>query len=188
MNSPTPSRQEESLRAASSPQLVERYAQYRLRQGRHLLHLLPREGLRRVMKLATEPSPLDPDDFDRLAIVCANLLPLPPFATWIRDFHDHRAAYELDSGGETGPGIATGETVTVDLRVFTVEGDEWVAALELSPGPDGWRGRVRFHAPRVEGVSQTADIFREELSNEVRSRFRATADVTLRALLRSTLP
>ncbi len=188
MNSPTPSRQEEGLRAASTPQLIERYAKYRLRQGRQLLHLLPREGLRQVMKLAAKPSSLDPDDFDRLAIVCANLLPLPPFAIWIRDFHDHRAAYEVEVGGETGPEIASGETVTVDLRVFSVAGDEWVAALELSPAAKGWRGRVRFHAPQVEGVSQTADIFREDLSSDVRNRFRGTTDVTLRALLRSTLP
>lgn len=187
MNSPTPSPEDAGLRAASSPQLVERYAEYRLRQGRHLLHLLPREGLRAVMQLATEPSSLHPDDFDRLAIVCANLLPLPPFSTWLRDFHDHRSAYEVEGGGGTGPGLG-GETVTVDLRVFSVNREEWVAALELSPSAGGWRGRVRFHAAEVEGVSQTADIFREELSSEVRNRFRRTADVTLQALLRSTLP
>ena len=168
---------------------MERYERYRLSQGRELLRLLPRDGLRQVLdRSAADAAVADPSDLDRLAHVCAELLPLPPYAVWLRDFHENRSAYDADGSGVAAADLPVGTGVTVDVRLFDVGPDEWVASLEILPVETGWRGRIRFHSGDHETVTHTAEVFREELSTEVRSRFLSTTEDTLRAFLRSTLP
>lgn len=181
------------LRAASSPRLVERYERYRLGQGRELLRLLPREGLRAVLDRAGRSPDPDGDpavdsDLDRLARICAELLPLPPYATWLRDFHENRTRYDADGSGVAAADLPEGASVTVDVRLFAYGPDEWVASLEILPVESGWRGRIRFHSPDLDVVTHTAEVFREELSTQLRDRFLSTDGNTLRAFLRSTLP
>ncbi len=165
----------------TSPRLVERYEAYRLEQGRELLRLLPREGLRVVLQRA------EGDDLDGLARVCSDLLPLPPLSIWLGDFRRHRDRYE-EAGSGVGVRGRTGAPVTVDVRLFSAGGVEWVAALELFEGEGRWTGRVRFHRPEEDGAWFTGEIFRESRSAQLRAAFLDASVDTLRALLRSVLP
>lgn len=176
------------LRAASSPLLVERYERYRLNQGRELLRLLPRDGLREILARSSSEPEADPADLDRLARICASILPLPPYSIWLRDFHENRRHYDADGSGVAAADLPEGTGVTVDVRLFSYGPDEWVASLEIFPVPTGWRGRIRFHSTDHGTVTHTAEVFREELSTQIRERFLTTADATLKAFLRSTLP
>ncbi len=173
--------------------LRARYEAYRQRQGRDLLAIVPREGVRALVRqfragqgeaVRGEPT------LEQLAAHCAELLPLPPFGAWLEDFHLNRGAYLVDVEPPLaeGPAVPGGEPVTVDVRTFVVASAEWVAALCVHPVEEGWRGAIQFHRPPERDSVRTADIFREEHLTPVRERFRSFDEATLRAFLRSALP
>jgi len=178
----------------ASEQLRARYRSYCTRQGRELLALLPREGLRALIRSTREAGEgeLDFSSTDGLQLLaerCEALLPLPPFAVWIRDFQQNRAAY---SGPEAPPvapeGVDRGP-VTVDVREFQAgDGGTWVVALDLQGSSDRWSGALRFHCPPDPIVYATGSILRETDALSVRDRFHAFDRATLRAMLRSALP
>lgn len=173
--------------------LRERYEAYRRRQGAELLSLVPGEGVRAIYRAALEAGhdELAPDALGRLADFCADLLPLPPFEVWRADFELHRAAH-LDEAGERAPyarSRRTTQAVTVELRSFEDEaGLGWYAGLDVRRADGAWRGRISFHRGGGSRQYRTADVFREEDADAVRTRFANFDEVTLRAFLRSVLP
>lgn len=177
--------------AAHSPVLRDRYERYREAQGRELLNVIPREGIRSLIRhlraLGHEP-PVGPGDtLGWLATRCADLLPLPPFQDWARDFYRARPAYQALPGPPLAPATGDGEPVTVEVRSLWHDDREWVAALALRPLDRQWVGHIRFHPPGEARVFTTGDIFREATPVAVRERFRSFDSHTLGAFLRSCL-
>lgn len=176
--------------------LRRRYAAYRRRQGAALLSLLPRAGVRSIygaaltdgaVRGAPDPDPVPGGDtLGALADYCADRLPLPPFEVWREDFRSNPSAHLEADDGFVGSG-----PVTVDLRSFEdASGRSWYAALDLwrDPAADVFRGSIAFHHGRGGRHFTTAEVFREDTADGVRTRFADFDDVTLRAFLRSVLP
>lgn len=176
----------------ATPALHERYRRYRIQQGRELLTLLPREGIRALLRQRIASAPATSGSglaMEELAHVCAELLPLPPFAVWLQDFQEHRRAHlEVDHLGPSGPEGPQGAPVTVAVRSFLADGEGWTAELVVRPEGERWCGVLHFHRGEGAPVARTGDIFSEVRPEEVRARFRAFDDHTLRAFLRSSLP
>lgn len=173
--------------------LRERYLRYRLQQGRELLTLLPREGIRSLLRqrLAGErPASESQFAMEELASACADLLPLPPFEVWLRDFQTNRPAHlEVDVLGSAGPEGPEGAPVTVAVRSFLADGEAWTAELVVRADPPGsWCGSLHFRRGEGRALARTGEVFREAGAQRVRERFRAFDDHTLRAFLRSCLP
>lgn len=178
-----------------SASLRERYEAYCRAQGRELLNLMPREGVRSLLRVLRDVDGGPPEGesgseetLDRLGELCRRLLPLPPFEVWIEDFNRARSAYADLPGPPLAPQALDGSPVTVDVRSVTHRGDPWVADLALRPLEARWVGHVRFHRPGDPSFVQTGEILREDSPLEVRTRFRDFDDGTLVALLRSVLP
>lgn len=176
---------------AHSPGLRGRYEQYRIAQGRDLLNVIPREGIRSLIRhLRTRgqaPPPVEGDTLAWLATRCAELLPLPPFEVWVRDFHGARREYDGLPGPPLAPATDDGAPVTVEVRALHHEDREWVAALALRPLGRQWVGHIRFHPSGEARVLTTGDIFREASPTAVRERFQSFDSHTLGAFLRSSL-
>ena len=176
--------------AAVSEPLRRRYASYRRDQGRALLAMVPRDGLRSLVRasgavaLAREDASLD-----ELAEFCADLLPLPPLLTWARDFQRNREAYLADSPVlEAGPRSPDGTPVAVAVREFVERGRGCVARLLVRPRGNDWEGSIEFSAGAGVRPSLTAPVFMEATVPAIRNRFESFDDRTLSAFLRSTLP
>lgn len=184
--------QRQPERYPATDALRARYGAYRLRQGRELLALVPREVVRELHRrmLDEHGSDSDIEPIQRLAGFCADLLPLPPFDEWVQDFHRHRDAYlaETEPPLSEGPSAPNGEPVAVDVRAFWFHSCEWIAGLWVLPDAEGWRGAIHFHDASGERAVRTADIFREAHLTTVRERFRMFDGPTLEAFLRSALP
>ena len=181
--------------ALHSASLRDRYEAYCRAQGRELLNLVPREGVRSLLRVLreVEGAPPVPDSgseetLDRLGALCRRLLPLPPFEEWLADFNRARSAYADLPGPPLAPQAVDGSPVTVDVRPVSHRGEPWVADLALRPLEARWVGQVRFHRPGDPSFVQTGEILREDSPLEVRARFRDFDDGTLVALLRSVLP
>lgn len=171
-----------------------RYEAYRLRQGRELLAILPREGVRALVRRYRGDVPHDEragePHLDDLARFAATLLPLPPFGVWLDDFTAHRAAHLADAEPpmRDGPEAPDGESVAVDVRSFVAAGEEWIGELQVRSVQAGWRGSLHFHRPGAAKAGCTGEVFRERDLTSLRERFRALDQPTLQAFLRSSLP
>ena len=184
---------QDRLRAPSvhSPGLRERYARYRETQGKELLNVIPREGIRSLIRHLRKhghppPSP-GGDTLTWLADQCAALLPLPTFEVWARDFYRARPEYEGQPGPPLAPATGDGEAVTVEVRPLDHADRKWMAALAIRRMDRQWVGHIRFHPPGEARVFTTGDIFREDSPVAVRERFRSFDAHTLGAFLRSSL-
>jgi hypothetical protein len=184
---------------AHSLLLRDRYLAYCSDQGRELLNIIPREGVRSLLRhfrLNGGVSPFvnkveDPEDRGTLywlAERAMEILPLPPFEVWVQDFHLSRFEYATVPGPPMAPEAPDGEPVTVELRNIQRDAEEWVAALAVRPRAQDWVGHIRFHSPGVSQVFTTGEIFQESNPTDVRQRFRDFDDRTLGAFLSSTLP
>lgn len=181
--------------SAASPAtlaLRERYQAYRLRQGRDLLNLIPREGLREVVRACRPLTALSPGtdvSLDDLSSFCADLLPLPPLSVWMADFQQHREAHLADqAAAEAGPRTPEGTPVAVAVRHFRSSGSEWAGQLLVWPCKGRWEGAIQFHRDETARVWRTAAIFQESSVSAIRQRFDIFDDSTLSAFLRSSLP
>lgn len=171
-----------------------RYDGYVLRQGRELLAILPREGVRELVRRYRSEVPREAGAgeprLDDLARFAATLLPLPPFGVWLDDFTAHRAAHlaETEPPLRDGPDAPDGESVTVDVRSFAATGEEWIGELQVRSVASGWRGSLHFHRPGASKAACTGEVFRERDLTTLRERFRSLDLPTLQAFLRSSLP
>lgn len=176
-----------------NPALRSRYEAYRVQQGRDLVALLPREGLRALLREMHEAGTAfgfgSTDGFEALAHRCADLLPLPPFEVWARDFANNRVAYGGPEAPPLAPTRAAEDAVTVAVVEFLSDrGEEWVASLDVRQVDLRWTGTVRFHRPTSAATCRTGPILRESDPESVRARFAGFDRTTLSALLRSALP
>lgn len=173
------------------------YLEYCRAQARELLGLIPREGIRPLYRRALEwageaEAGRDPDGEDREpldlmeAYCLSELIPLPPFRVWARDYLANRKLYltELDRAPRPA---RDGEPVDVDLRELEWGGRRWTATLRLRRGDGDWRGAVAFRSGEDAGAT-TGEVFRETTPFAVRDRFRRLEQTTLQAFLRSALP
>jgi hypothetical protein len=178
--------------------LHARYEAYCAREAAALPGLLPREGLRALYRNARER--VEGAVADPLALLvahCRTLLPLPPFEVWLEDYLRDRRPYLEETDAMGAPRREA--PVTVELRRLEHEGRAWLAALSLFREPSAWRGFIAFRPADVTGDAiadvatvrahpRTADIFHEDSSEAVRTRFRSFTPDTLQAFLRSALP
>lgn len=176
-------------RSPATSALQERYRAYRLRQGRELLNLMPRDGLRQVIQAYGPRSGVGDVSLDELAVFCADLLPLPPLSVWMTDFQRHRDAHMADEApSDAGPRSPDGGPVVVAVRHFRYRARHWVGQLLVWPLEDRWEGAIQFHGGDDERTWRTAPIFREASVSAIRERFGIFDDPTVAAFLRSALP
>lgn len=168
--------------------LLRRYAAYRLRQGRELLELLPREGRREVIRACRSRGEAE-GSIEELAAFCAGLLPLPPFHVWLADFQAHQASHlSFEDPAVAGPRSPDGSPVVVGVKELSFRGRPWVAQLLVSPVDGLWQGAIQFHGDGRDDTVRTGCIFRETTVETIRDRFRAFDEITVAAFLRSALP
>lgn len=190
------------LVAPTGEELRARYADYRRRQARALVGMLPQEAIRPLYRRAleadtasstrgngapTREGPLDEDPLERLLRFCETLLPLPPFEVWLQDVGRSPRAHlgDLDASADV-PTPAS--PATLEARRFGPEGRGWVARLRGFRDEDAWRGFIAFEENGTGRVHRTSLIFREPGPSDLRDRFLAFESGTLEAFLRSTLP
>lgn len=174
------------------PDLVRRYRDYRRREARALLPLLPREAIRPLYAAAREWAKgegrrPEEDPLGVLADFAERLLPLPPFSHWLRDREAYLEAHlqeEFEVPAREGPPRA----VPVEVQGFELAGRRWLAALHVLRKDGAWRGYIAFRPPEGGEEIRTGDIFREEDPREIRARFLSFQPATLQAFLRSALP
>src|SRR6185436_18587080 len=118
----------------------------------------------------------------------------PPFEQWVEDYLRDRRPYVEQM--EAGAGPTKRAPVTTDLRRVQHAGESWIAGLSVFHEPPSWRGFITFHREPAQVAAsaaseiarhRTADVFREDHSEEVRERFLSFTDDTLQAFLRSAL-
>ncbi|MGE0160412.1 MAG: hypothetical protein AB7T31_13460 [Gemmatimonadales bacterium] len=171
-------------------ELETQYAEYRKRQARALVGLLPREAVRPLYRRAIaagygERAATDP--LATLVAFCETLLPLPPFELWCEDRAAFPSAHlhELDDSAAAPTEDAP---TTVEARAFDLDGVPWVAYLRSFRDGTAWRGFIAFEESRSRLVHRTALIFRENDPADLRDRFLDFEPAALGAFLRSALP
>jgi hypothetical protein len=189
--------------------LYERYCDT---EARELLALIPREGLRRLWGRARDRAnsdegrdtgPLRPGEppleaLEWLRAEARDLLPLPPYESWVKAYVTGRAAFLERMGIATAP--ERSGPVTVAVRPVNAI---WWAHLNMERRDVGWVGHIAFHMgadaalPGAEGGAgesgrnggvRTTDIFRGERPEEIRDSFREFTAHTLEGFLRSVSP
>lgn len=174
--------------APSPGELQARYAAYRLRQARGLLHMLPREAVRPLYRRAlsgrTESSS---DPMEALVSFCEQLLPLPPFEVWQEDVRRNADAH-LYAVEDSAGAPSADAPVTFETREFNVGDQRWAAHLRSFRDGESWRGFIAFEDRRASRTHRTALIFNEADPVDVRERFMSFHPSALAAFLRSALP
>lgn len=177
---------------SEDPDLASRYQTYRIRQAQGLVSLLPRDAIRPIYARArtwAEETNLrvGKDPLATLLLYLQEILPLPPFDVWLKDRTEHLLAH-LDEEFISAPAHRRASPpVTVESRPVSLGRSHWRASLRLFRRDEAWRGFISFR-PMGDGPGvRTADIFREEDPEEIRSRFLSFNAPTLQAFLRSVL-
>jgi hypothetical protein len=197
--------------------LYERYCDT---EARELLALIPREGLRSLWGRARERAiagegkdaaglrPGEPpmEALEWLRAEARDLLPLPPYESWVKAYVTGRAAF-LERMGIASVPERSGP-VTVAVRPVNAI---WWAHLNMERRDFGWVGHIAFHmgadaavpdgaagaaagaaggagASGSNGGFRTTDIFRGESPEEIRDSFREFTSHTLEGFLRSVHP
>lgn len=186
------------------------YEDYRVRQARSLLSLVPRSAVRPLYRRARgmseafteavedggsgsalESGSVGSDDDPMAALVafCEALLPLPTFEVWLDDLRRNPEAHwvDVESSADTPSPTAPATLDSRRLRFGTLS---WKAHLRGFRDRDAWRGFIAFEETGVvpRRVHRTALIFREDTVQDLRDRFRGFQPTSLEAFLRSSLP
>ncbi len=177
--------------AIGAEELRRRYAAYRRRQAAYLVHLMPREAIRpmvrRARARALEESRCSDDPLEMLVDFCETLLPLPVFEIWRADLDRHPDAHLVDvDGSARAPTAAAPSTVAV--RDIVYDGLPWHARLKSFRDGAVWRGFIAFDQPDEGWVHRTTTVFREDDPMKLRERFMEFQNGALEAFLRSALP
>jgi len=172
--------------------LRSRYRAYRSRQAQALVSFLPQEAIRPLYAQARAWAAdvgvrIGKDPLATLLLFLQELLPLPPFEVWLRDRAEHLPAHLEEEFTSAPAHRRISPPVTVESRPVSLGESHWRASLSLFRRDEAWRGFISF-TPVGEGTGvRTADIFREEDPEEIRSRFLSFNAHTLQAFLRSVL-
>ena len=177
---------------SEDPALKSRYRSYRSRQAQALVSFLPHEAIRplyaRARVWAAESGvPVGKDPLAALLLFVQDLLPLPPFEIWLKDRSENLEAHLEEEFTSPPAHRRVSPPVTVESRAVRLGESQWRASLNLFRRDEVWRGFISFR-PMGDGPGvRTADIFREDDPEEIRSRFLAFQPHTLQAFLRSVL-
>lgn len=168
------------------------YEEYCRQQVTLLLEIIPREAVRplyrRARIWATERELHETKDpMSTLRGFCRELLPLPPFEVWFRDYEKHGATHGR-KGVEWAFLSEPMKPIAVDVRRLEHEAEPWRGTLEVYRGGDAWRGRIRFQRDGDGHHFRTGEIFYEDELQHLRDRFNLFTVPTMSAFLRSTLP
>lgn len=177
---------------AASDELRSQYEAYRTRHARRLVRMLPRAAIRPLYRRAIDAEfegagQVRPDPMEVLVRFCEQLLPLPPFETWVQDLTAHPVPHlhDLDDSADVPTARAP---ATMEARLFEYRDDPWVAHLMSFRDGEAWRGYIAFEERRSGQVHRTALIFRESDPADLRDRFLSFETDALEAFLRSALP
>lgn len=166
------------------------YCDYRVRQARALLSLMPTKAVRPLYRRATNASEGEPvDPMDVILRFVEALLPLPTYELWLDDLRRNPESHWQDM--ERSADVPSPTTpATVDTRRLRVRAQGWNAHLRGFRDRDIWRGFIAFENVDVvpPRVHRTALIFREESLEALRERFKDFESASLEAFLRSSLP
>jgi hypothetical protein len=177
---------------SEDPELRSRYRAYRSRQAQALVSFLPQEAIRPLYAQARTWAAevgvrIGKDPLATLLLFLQELLPLPPFEVWLRDRAEHLPAHLEEEFTSAPAHRRISPPVTVESRPVSLGESHWRASLSLFRRDEAWRGFISFR-PVGDGPGvRTADIFREEDPEEIRSRFLSFNAHTLQAFLRSVL-
>ncbi len=178
---------------AEDPALASRYRDYRRRQARGLLPLLPRTSVRPLYSQARSWArekgiPVGQDPLALLLLFLEELLPLPPLPVWTEDRVANLSAHVEEEFAPEEAHRRPSPPVTVESRGVELGGRKWKASLNLFRRDEAWRGFIAFRPTEGGDGVRTTDIFREEDPEEIRNRFLSFHAQTLQAFLRSLLP
>jgi len=177
---------------AEDPALRSRYRAYRNRQAQALVSSLPHEAIRPLYARARAWAGdvgvgIGKDPLATLLLFVQDLLPLPPFEVWLKDRSQNLEAHLEEEFTSAPAHRRVSPPVTVESRAVCLGESHWQASLNLFRRDEAWRGFISFR-PVGDGPGvRTADIFREEDPEEIRSRFLSFQPHTLQAFLRSVL-
>jgi hypothetical protein len=177
---------------SEDPELKSRYRAYRSRQAQALVSFLPQDAIRPLYAEARAWAgkvgiQLGKDPLATLLLFLQELLPLPPFDVWLSDRTENLEAHLEEEFTSPPAQRRSSPPVTVESRPLSLGDSHWRATLSLFRRDEAWRGFISFR-PVGDGPGvRTADIFREEDPEEIRSRFLAFNAHTLQAFLRSVL-
>lgn len=164
------------------------YQQYRRRQARRLLDLLPREAVRPLHRAASERGRgAHSDPLERLLAFCAELIPLPPFDVWVTDLARNPDAHFRDWEDSSEVPTAA-DPATLAVRELHRGAEPWRVRLKGYAQAGAWRAHLAFEGPALADRHHTAAIFREATAEALRHRFQSFDDGVLEGFLRSCLP
>ncbi len=178
---------------SEDPDLGARYLEYRRRQAGALVPLLPREAVRPLYAQAREWArerglEVGKDPLALLLHFLEVILPLPPLAVWMEDRASFLGAHVQEEFASAQAHRRSSPPVTVESRGLEMGGRKWRATLNLFRRDEAWRGFISFQPAGAGEGLRTADIFRDEDPEEIRTRFLSFHSQTLQAFLRSVLP
>lgn len=168
-------------------ELRQRYASYRRRQATGLVHLMPREAVRPLLRKARRQVGDGEDSLQMLVRFCESLLPLPPFEVWLEDLYAHPEAH-LSDVDESAQAPTVQAPTTVEVRGLRYRGQPWTASLRSYRDGGVWRGYIAFADEAAGLTHRTAPVFCEEDPVTLRERFLSFESPALEAFLRSALP
>jgi len=177
---------------SEDPALEARYRAYRSRQARALVSLLPHRAVRPLYARARAwagktGTQVGNDPLATLLLFLQEVIPLPPFAVWLRDRSENLEAHLEEEFTSAPAHRRVSPPVMVESRGMRLGEAPWRASLSVFRRDEAWRGFISFR-PLGEGPAvRTADIFREENPEEIRNRFHSLNAHTLQAFLRSLL-
>ena len=175
---------------SEDPDLESRYRAYRTRQAQALLSLLPNDAVRplyaRARSWAGEVGiEVGKDPLATLLLFLQEVIPLPSFDLWLKDRSENLEAHLEEEFTSAPAHRRPSPPVMVESRAVRLGDTPWRASLGVIRHDRGslWIGGKKIEGPSV----RTADIFREENPEEIRSRFLSLNAHTLLAFLRSLI-
>jgi hypothetical protein len=177
----------------ADPDLGSRYEEYRHRQAKGLISILPKSAIRPLYGLAREwgrrtGKEVEKDPLATFLLFLEDVIPLPPRDVWERDRTEYLDAHVKEEFESPPAHRRSSPPVTVESRGMEMDGVRWRATLNLFRRDEAWRGFIIFNPVGEAETVRTADIFREEDPDEIRNRFLGFHNQTLQAFLRSVLP
>lgn len=176
--------------ATASVSLERQYRAYCRTQAGAFLSLIPRDGVRplyaRARAWAIEADQYEAKDpLETLVRFVVEVLPLPPFDVWARDFERNPLLYlrAFVAGGVPSPGWS--EPAAVECRPVRSGDQGWTSSLNIYPDDGIWRGFISFENEESSTSFRTTDVFCENEPEEVQRRFSELTEATLEAFLRS---